>query len=197
MDIQKINDGIKTIAEYMGYVYFERNVLLDNSEIGGIYEKVDIYSKVPIETYAPEDELEKYFKLIPNPDYLNYENPKWNPEIKHLCWGTVNCGQYLINPKYNESWDLLMPVFKKLMKDLKETSGLHKHFLSVATINLHYDSKETIKRIFGAIEHLEISDVFERIVEAIKEFNLLNCDCGYESDNNGICTGCKKKKNKP
>lgn len=112
----QIEKNNRLIAEFMGYIYFEPDVDIDSSDIGGMYEKKNVYSKVPIEVNDYGDQ--KYFKSFPNPDYKNENNPKWNPDIEKLDWDTLNSGQYLTELKYHESWDELMPVIKKAFESL-------------------------------------------------------------------------------
>jgi hypothetical protein len=116
------------IAEFLGYKYSEKKMLVDNSECGGIYDEEDYYSKVPIQIKDYGDG-EKYFADLPNPDYLNVSNPKWNPSYKELSWKTLNFGDYITDLSYHSSWDALMPVVKKIFETLignveDETFGL-------------------------------------------------------------------------
>ena len=89
----------KLIAHFMGYTYFEPDVLVDYSLCGGIYDKVDVYSKVPIEIRDYGDE-ERYFA---------YD------------WDVLNSGQFLTEPTYHSCWNSIMEVLDKISKlDLKE-----------------------------------------------------------------------------
>jgi hypothetical protein len=108
----------KLIAEFMGYIYFKEKVNVENE---WSWDILDVYSKIPIETYYIPEYDETYFAMLPNPDY-GKENPiTWNPDIKHLSWESLNHGEYLTNLKYHESWDWLMPVVEKIESlDLKE-----------------------------------------------------------------------------
>ena len=108
----------KLIAEFMGYIYFKEKVNVENE---WSWDILDVYSKIPIETYYIPEYDETYFAMLPNPDY-GKENPiTWNPDIKHLSWESLNHGEYLTNLKYHESWDWLMPVVEKIESlDLSE-----------------------------------------------------------------------------
>jgi hypothetical protein len=108
----------KLIAEFMGYIYFKEKVNVENE---WSWDILDVYSKIPIETYYIPEYDETYFAMLPNPDY-GKENPiTWNPDIKHLSWESLNHGEYLTNLKYHESWNWLMPVVEKIESlDLKE-----------------------------------------------------------------------------
>jgi len=107
------------IAKYMGYIYFEPNVLVDYSDCGGIYDSINVYSKTPIEVNDYGDG-QKYFANVPNPDYKNENNPFWNSNLEKLNWCTINSVNYIHDLKYHESWDWLMPVVQKCCSDLKE-----------------------------------------------------------------------------
>ena len=107
------------IAKHMGYIYFESGVLIDNSDCGGIFDVIDVYSKTPIQVDA-FDGGQKYFSDVPNPDYKNENNPHWNNELETLAWSTLNSANYIHDLKYHSSWDWLMPVVHKCCADLKE-----------------------------------------------------------------------------
>lgn len=113
MTEEQIKIGNKTIAEFMGFIYFEPNVLIDNSDCGGIYDPTDVYSKVPIEVNDyPEDE-QKYFKDLPNPDFGNKDSKRWRSDLKKLSWATLNWNNYMTDLKFHESWDWLIPALNK------------------------------------------------------------------------------------
>lgn len=119
MTEQEIKSNNKLIAEFMGYVYFEPDVLVDYSDCGGIYDKVDVYSKVPIEV-KDYGEGQKYFKKLPNPDFGNENTTRWRSDLEELDWDTLNSGNYITDLKYHYSWDSLMPVVHKCCADLRE-----------------------------------------------------------------------------
>lgn len=114
MENIRINNAL--IAKFMGYIYFEPDVLVDNSDIGGVYDATDIYSKVPIEVDDYPEHKQKYFKDLPNPDYGNTESVRWASNIEELSWDTLNWGKYITDLKYHESFDWLMPVVDKIEK---------------------------------------------------------------------------------
>lgn len=103
-------EGNAIIAKFMGYEYYEPGVLVDYSDCGGIYDSVNVYSKTPIlvDDYG---DGQKYFADVPNPDYKNNNNPKWNRDLETLSWATLN--EYITELKYHDSWDWLMPAIKK------------------------------------------------------------------------------------
>jgi len=119
MTEKEILEGNRKIAAFMGYIYFEPGVLIDYSDCGGIYDSVNIYSKTPI-LVKDYGDGEKYFADVPNPDYKNNNNPKWNSSLETLNWATLN--EYITELKYHESWDWLMPVIKKCCDEIKETT---------------------------------------------------------------------------
>ena len=70
---------------------------IDDLDIGGLYERFEIFSKVSIlvDEYPEEDQC--YFKKLPNPDYKNTVNPRWNSYYESLGWEILNSSSY----KYN------------------------------------------------------------------------------------------------
>lgn len=117
---QQIKDGNKLIAEFMGYIYYEPRVLIDDSDIGGLYESKEVFSKTPIEIDTWEDSDQIYFSQVPNPDFLNKDNPKWNPDYKTLGWECVNFFNYKTREgiNYHESFDTIQSVIEKI-KEMK------------------------------------------------------------------------------
>lgn len=114
----QIEKNNRLIAEFMGYIYFEPDVDIDYSDIGGMYEKFNVYSKVPIEVNDYPEDNQKYFKSFPNPDFGKEKPEHWASNIEELDWDTLNSGNYLTELKYHESWDWLMPVIKKAFESL-------------------------------------------------------------------------------
>ena len=67
----QIKEGNRKLAEFMGYTFYHKGVDIDTSDIGGIYERFEVFSKVPImvDEYPEEDQY--YFSDFPNPDFKN------------------------------------------------------------------------------------------------------------------------------
>ena len=100
----------KLIAEFMGYIYYHSGVDIDNSDCGGIYEKTEVFSKVPILVNDYDECV--YFKDVPNPDYRKV-NTMWNNDIEFISWSTLNYKDYITDLKYHSSFDWLIPVCHK------------------------------------------------------------------------------------
>lgn len=117
---QQIKDGNRLIVEFMGYIYYHKGVDIDFSECGGIYDRCEIFSKVPILVNEYHENDEYTFKEVPNPDFKNKKNPKWNPDYETLSWATVNYGEYKTHPaiNYNEDYNRLNKVIEKI-KEMK------------------------------------------------------------------------------
>lgn len=96
------------IAKFMGLKYYRKGVLIDNSDIGGIYSKVDVYSQVPIKTFV--DGKDVYFSSFKNPDFGNLKSERWNSNIEFLDWDTLNFGKYQLDIKYYENLTLLFEI---------------------------------------------------------------------------------------
>lgn len=94
----------RLIAEFMGYIYYEPMVDIDNSDIGGIYDRCEVFSKTPIvvDKYPEDDQY--YFSDVSNP---NFEHDQ-----KMVPWTRLN--EYLTELKYDTSWDWLMPVVQRI-----------------------------------------------------------------------------------
>ncbi len=121
---KEILENNRLIAEFLGYVYFEPKVAVDYSDCGGIYHDIDVYSKIPIQV-KDYGEGQKYFVSLPNPDFGNGNNPKWNPDIETLDWDSLNSEHYITDLEYHSSFNELMPVLNKIT-DL----GFQIHLLS-------------------------------------------------------------------
>ena len=94
----------KLIAEFMGYIYYHSGVDIDNSDCGGIYEKTEVFSKVPILVNDYDECV--YFKDVPNPDYRKV-NTMWNNDIEFISWSTLNYKDYITDgdgPKRFAIW---------------------------------------------------------------------------------------------
>jgi len=155
-------EGNKLIAEFMGYKYFEPDVLIDFSDCGGIYDAIDVYSKVPIQVNDYGDGG-KYFKRLPNPDYKNENSPKWNPDIEELDWDTLNHREYIYDLKYHYYWDELMPVIKKCWESKSPTDGTPFGFHKSDRI----ESRINPNLFFGN----RIEDAYNEVVGFIEWYN--------------------------
>jgi len=113
MEQKEKEEGNLLIAQFEGYVYYEADVLADYSDCGGLYEKFEVFSKVPIEVKDYGDG-QKYFKDIPNPDYQKAKPIQWNPSRESLGWDTLNGEHYITELKYDFDWNELMRIVEKI-----------------------------------------------------------------------------------
>lgn len=88
----------KKVVLFLGYIYHEQ-VDIDNSDIGGIYERTDVWSKVPIEINSyPEDD--QYYLTT--------------------GWALDNENNYFLGElNYHSIWSDFMPAFFKF-RDLED-----------------------------------------------------------------------------
>lgn len=149
MENQRIYIGNRLIVEFMGYTFYHKGVDVDWSDVGGMYERKEIFSKVPIlvDEYPSEDQY--YFSEIANPDFRNHNNPKWRNDREKLCWGTINGGNYLTDLDYHSNWNSLMPVCKKI-------------------IEMYFDMRS---EIFDGLTSCDINKTHIAVVEFIKFWN--------------------------
>lgn len=111
MEWEKIKEGNKLIAEFMGYIYtYEAHE--DFSDIGGLYSDVIYYSKEPLEfEFIHDDGRGEGVKNI-------YEAGKFKDMITTVVGG-YGMMDYDNSLKYHESWDWLMPVVHKCCDNLR------------------------------------------------------------------------------
>jgi hypothetical protein len=111
-----ILEGKRIISEFMGYRYVEENVLYDVSDqTWKDFQPVTVYSKTPILLTERDEDGFAYLADVPNPDYGNTTNATdalWNPDLKVINWCSLN--EYLIDLKYDTSWESLMSVVHKI-----------------------------------------------------------------------------------
>lgn len=157
---EQIKNGNRLIAEFMGYTYYHKGVDIDYSDIGGLYERFEVFSKVPIlvDEYPEDDQY--YFSRMPNPDYGNKNNPRWNPNLEKLEWNSINYMEYKTDLKYYEDWNQLMPVYIKLVKLMDDDDNED----SIAIFNVLADR---------LIDGDGIEAVFEWTVKWIENYNLI------------------------
>lgn len=157
---QQIKDGNKLIAEFMGYIYYHKGVDIDYSDIGGLYERFEVFSKVPILVDEYPEENQYYFSRIPNPDFGNKNNPNWNPNLEKLEWNSVNYRDYKTDLKYYENWNQLMPAYIKITTLMEDDWNKD----SIAIFNVLADR---------LMDGDGIEAVFEWTVKWIENYNLV------------------------
>lgn len=165
--MEKVRNDTKLIAGFLGYVYHEPKVLIDNSECGGLYEEVEVFSKVPI-LVNRYDNGQIYFAKVPNPDFGNKNNPHWNPNIKTLSWEILNSDHHILLHEidYSESLDQLIPVIKKVFKIFNSSKALKD-----TNPQKYCKYTELVKNIQDNLLELNIGGVHDQVVEFIEEYN--------------------------
>ena len=155
----------RIIATFMGYPYYHKGILFDDSYCGGLYESFEVFSKVHIEVDDYGDG-ECYFKELPNPDYgkdtSDYKTSKirrFRNDLKTVDWSNLNYENYIRSVRYENSWDELMPVVKKIMDfkgidSYKETEGWYAYY-GMSTL----------------LELVDINDVYENCLKFINWYN--------------------------
>ena len=142
----QIKEGNRKLAELMGYIYYYKGVDIDDSDIGGLYERFEIFSKVPISVDEYPEDDQYYFSKLPNPDYKNKNNPRWNSSYEFLDWGILNSQSFKYGLKYHFDWNELREVIE------------------------HIDSLTSIGSIYLKINGLNIFSDIETVFSACVEF---------------------------
>jgi len=93
---EQITSMSEVVAKYMGYKY-SAIADVDNSDCGGIYDRVKVFAKIPIE-------IDSY----PDSDQYYIKNEWFNKAIQN--------GYYLIDPDFN-TWDWIHEVWEKVKLD--------------------------------------------------------------------------------
>ena len=86
----------EVIANYMGFKY-SAIVDVDNSDCGGLYDRVKVFSKIPIEVDSYPDSDQYYIKV------------GWHKKANEN-------GSYLIDP-YFITWDWIHDIFEKISSE--------------------------------------------------------------------------------
>lgn len=155
---QQVKEGNRLIAEFMGYIYYHKGVDIDFSECGGIYDRCEIFSKVPILVNEYPENDEYTFKEVPNPDFGKEKPDRWNPSIEFLDWGNLN--EYKTELKYHNDWNKLMPVYIKIVELIENDDNED----SISIFNVLADK---------LIDGDGIESVFEWSVKWIENYNLV------------------------
>lgn len=169
---EQFKEGNRKITEFMGYIYYHKGVDIDTSDCGGIYDRYEIFSKVPIlvDEYPNEDQY--YFSELPNPDFRNNDNPKWNPDYDKLSWATLNYHSYKTSLEYHTDLNSLNQVVDKIKEMKYPISTYQSHVQNSVHIydlnSEHYLVRES-STILKPIELLWLA-----IVNFIKIYNKKN-----------------------
>lgn len=139
-------NNTKLIAKFIGYKYYFRSVSIDASDCGGIYTSCEVFSKVPI--------------LIDTYKYDDYEEHFFSDDWHKLG---INCNNYFLKPfddryndisfkDYNESWDELIPVIKKISESVGEDLFLFKSFQTIRSSYSDFNREECCSNVIKFIE---------------------------------------------
>jgi hypothetical protein len=139
---QEITEGNDVIRIFMNYE-FHKQVLVDFSDCGGIYDRIDMYSKVPIE-YTEYDEEQIY--LV---------DGWWGKNSNDFFYKDVN-----EDCKYNTSWDWLIPVAKKCSGHINLVTEAESEYLFAFAFGINLKLLE-----------MEIEGLWQAVVDYIKRYN--------------------------
>lgn len=108
----------KILASFLGYKYFEPNVMVDCGDWNyKCYKPCNIFSKTPIllKIYPADIEFkeseERYFANVPNPDFGKTEGNKWRGDLHELSWASLN--EYILDFDASNDWNLLIDIYSK------------------------------------------------------------------------------------
>ena len=110
----------KILASFLGYKYFEPNVMVDIGDYFEQYKSCNIFSKTPIllRVEIPDIEFgfpeERYFANVPNPDFGKTEGNKWRGDLHELSWASLN--EYILDFDASKDWNILIKTKKQLLK---------------------------------------------------------------------------------
>lgn len=149
MTEKDIKEGNRMIAEFMGYTYYHPGIDIDTSDCGGLYERFEIFSKIPIEVDEYPEDDQYYFKDLPNPDYKNKNSTRWNSYLEFLGWNNINRSEFIMDLKYHCDWNELMPVCKKI----KEA---------------YFDMRT---EMFEGLHSMDIEQTYNGVIEFLRFFN--------------------------
>jgi len=142
----------KLIAYYMGYIYYHKGIDMDFSDCGGIYDRYEVFSKVPILSNDYEDYDQYHFKEILNPN-SNKENEFSREKI---CWSSINYENYIYNLQYDKSWDWLMPVCQQIVKNHIRINDSAWPYIEAMTLMrkgaIEFDFKKTLNGVISFIK---------------------------------------------
>lgn len=151
------------IAHYMGYTYFEPNVIIEED---GFHTVADVFSKVPIDIVVHDGD--KYFAQVPNPDYGSNKPMLWNSNIEKLYWSTINHMYYTVALNYHSSWDALMSVIDAIDCTL-DSFGNATHSVQIGLMGVSDGRICTIKGTLLSIQHRGSTRI-EAVYKSVAEF---------------------------
>jgi hypothetical protein len=98
MDNKEIRERNNQIGIMLGWKYYEPKVDIDNSDCGGIYDRAEVWAKIPIDLNKYEEDDQYYFK------------EEWYSKVFE------NGGYYVTELKYNSDWNQLMEAVEFIGK---------------------------------------------------------------------------------
>lgn len=152
--MKKQSEDNKSIAKFMGYIYYEPLVLIDYSNCGGVYTEHEIFSKVPIEVIRYEKQV--YFNDVENPDY-NKAGGTWRSDYRLISWDSLNRENFIMELKYDISWDAIIEVCRKC-KDIvliENLTCLDFYFKEINNCLLEYDLEKVYNSVIKFIKSYE------------------------------------------
>lgn len=167
---QQIKEGNRLIAEFMEYKYYHKGVDIDYSDIGGLYERFEIFSKTPILVQEYPEDDQYYFASIPNPDFGKQKPKRWNPSIEFLDWGNLN--EYKTELAYHNDFNALNEVSEKI-KEMKHPIMLYQsHIQNTVEISSMADNYYIVRESSTILKPIEV--LWLAIVNFIKIYNKKN-----------------------
>ncbi len=159
--------GNRLIAEFLGYKYYHAGIDIDYSDCGGIYDRKEIFSKVPIISQDFPENDQYYFAELPNPDYKS-DKPvtTWNTHIETISWSTINSGKWITDLDYHSDWNSLMKVveaIESLGDDLNPDSENYHFMITKRFTRVIYDwnSYSTYEQAFDSEEQKKRFKIFQ------------------------------------
>lgn len=134
----------KIIAYFDGYIHYHKGVDIDMVDCGGIYKKMEVFSRVPIDVEDYKDQV-----------YLKDG------------WWSKNGKNFSFTLKYKTDWNVLMPVCLKAKLILQE----YKQVVTEEDGELFKECIDLVSDIKAKAMGFEIEPVYEALVKFIKWHN--------------------------
>ena len=151
-----IEKGNKIIAEFDGYIFYHPGIDFTNIENGDVMFRKEIFSKIPIDSNDDSEKDEYYFDNM---------------------WGWKNEDEYIYDLKYHLSYDLLIPICKKIYKlgyDININSGFRRINISRNDFGLSIGRKNYDEELRGNKslyhDYTDVECLFVVLVDFIEWF---------------------------
>ena len=154
--MNSVKENNRKIAEFMGFTHYHPGIDIDDGTVGGIYNRFEIFSKIPIlaEEYPEDDQY--YFSNIPNPDYGKPGKTQWRNDLRTIPWDAMN-DEYIYDVRYHEKWGWLMPVAQKI-KDMMIDQDYE------PSIHAYSDMFKAINELECALMNVEFKEIYKSII---------------------------------